>query len=1460
MEREIRNLLERTTQQARSLLETEYAKQLEGSYDILLNGTIHANPGKHLTAEERFFRCRLVAAIEHRRAQGETNQDSVGNFLRECAFTFLNRIVALRMLEARSIIKQSVSKAENSAGFTNEYLLLAPGLKSLPDKGYRLFLESLFDEIGREVGILFDPNDLAGQLWPDRPKLLELLNLLNNPDLDGAWRADETIGWVYQYFNTDEERRKMRAESGAPRNSREMAVRNQFFTPRYVVEFLADNTLGRTWFEMCQGQTSLKLLCRYMVQRPSEHFLQRGESAPVTESHGDRTQEELLSEPVYVPYRAPKDPRELRVLDPACGSGHFLLYCFDLLERIYEEAWEAHVGSLRQDYSDRSSLLLSLPELILRHNLYGIDIDPRAAQIGSLALWLRAQRAWQWIPRAERPGIRKTNVVIAEPMPGEADLLNEFCEGLEPRVLGRVIRDVFERMRIAGDAGALLHIETDIAEILEEAKSQWLSEEVPTDRQGNPLLFAKSTQRTIFEVERVTSDFWTYAEERVFEALSHFAATAATDGGFRRRLFADDAERGFAFIDICRRRFDVMLMNPPFGDASLPSKHYIDDFYGDTKGDVYKAFVEGAFDRLVPAGMLGIISSRNGFFLNQSQDWRERVVLRFFCPLALADLGDGVLDAAVSTAAYVLRRLDQVEKAGLTLGLLPDLRDLAVDRLGAFSVPKYQRQRGDLKRHQALQEISWLKDGGFVRELPGGFARYERLSAAFDVAPHTANRSDPLLHCFGLLMAVDKGLLLRNSVDALQNGTPHPQLYLVRPSSFQLVPTTPFAYWVTDRVRRLFVQLPRLESDRATVKVGTQTSDDWRFTRAWWEVPPEAIAARDFADCSAEDWSKEMDSKRWFWFSKGGGVGAFSGDLHLVILWAKDAREIKAYVSMLINGGHWSKNIRNPLFYFKGGLAFGNRSRRFGVSPFPRSAIFSISTPVIHVKDKDILALVPAYLTSNITRSLLGLMATPRKMEIGYVGNIPLPQTADLLQMPGLLEASSRYTEYCIDIASRDETQARFQFSGLTPRPDIDSATVLFENGGHVDQTVSKALHLSTDDELDLIRSLAWVTGLKADTAEAVDDEGEVPAEPATSMTERLISLAVGCVCGRWDIRKWRTPQHRAVCDDPFQPLPACPPASLLGRDGLPARSETFDDDNYPLSIAWSGILVDEEHHKWDICAAVLDCLAVVLDTYSADVPELLGFESGVSDLREYFRSSKFFQFHLNQYFKSRRRAPIYWQMSVPSKRYSVWLYYHRLSRDTLWRVLGDFVKPRFAQEERRLVNLRADAGSSPTSAQRRTIQEQESLVSELATFCRDLELVAPIWNPNLNDGVLLNFALLWRQSPQIATWQRELKEAWQKLGSEVYDWSHIAMHLWPERVIPKCRIDRSLAIAHGLEDLFWELPPEGKWRPKTVSAAELKAAIEGRTSKPVKAALQRLLSQSTGTSQTRREHGAVRG
>jgi hypothetical protein len=242
-----------------------------------------------------------------------TPKEAVADYLRDAAFTTLNRFVALKMLEARGLVQECVSKGDASAGFAEEYCGLAPGLK-LPDgSGYRLYIESIFDELSTEVKVLFDRRDSASALWPKRATFHLLLEILNAVDLAMVWGEDETIGWVYQFFNGQDERRKMREESQAPRNSRELAVRNQFFTPRYVVQFLTER-------------------CEYMVRRPGDEFTPRPK----------------------------KDPRDVRALDPACGSGHFVLYAFDLLLVIYEEAYSGSGKS--EERSDRPHAHGGLPD------------------------------------------------------------------------------------------------------------------------------------------------------------------------------------------------------------------------------------------------------------------------------------------------------------------------------------------------------------------------------------------------------------------------------------------------------------------------------------------------------------------------------------------------------------------------------------------------------------------------------------------------------------------------------------------------------------------------------------------------------------------------------------------------------------------------------------------------------------------------------------------------------------------------------------------------------------------------------------------------------------------------------------------------------------------------------------------------------------------------------------------
>ena len=294
-------------------------------------------------------RDRIVAAIDRKRAAGMRPAEAVADYLRDAAFTTLNRFVALKMLEARDLVQECVSRGDASAGYQR---ILRHGtrcpfpgrtrLSPLPRKPLRRALD-------RSEGSLRPARPCFGALARADQTFEALLRVLNAPDLPTVWAADETIGWVYQFFNGADERKKMRDESPAPRNSRELAVRNQFFTPRYVVQFLVDNTLGRHLAPRCTAANALAERATISCARPTS-----------LSAHASKR-----------PAR-PKDPRSRLRL------GSFPSLCFDLLLTIYEEAWALDGGmppseltgrTLHDDYPDLSRLRCAAPSLIVEHNL-----------------------------------------------------------------------------------------------------------------------------------------------------------------------------------------------------------------------------------------------------------------------------------------------------------------------------------------------------------------------------------------------------------------------------------------------------------------------------------------------------------------------------------------------------------------------------------------------------------------------------------------------------------------------------------------------------------------------------------------------------------------------------------------------------------------------------------------------------------------------------------------------------------------------------------------------------------------------------------------------------------------------------------------------------------------------------------------------------------------------------------
>lgn len=336
---------------------------------------------------------------------------------------------------------------------------------------------------------------------------------------------------------------------------------------------------------------------------------------------------------------------------------------------------------------------------------------------------------------------------------------------------------------------------------------------------------------------------------------------------------------------------------------------------------------------------------------------------------------------------------------------------------------------------------------------------------------------------------------------------------------------------------------------------------------------------------------------------------------------------------------------------------------------------------------------------------------------------------------------------------------------------------------GHIQAEIDKiAFDLYEFSEADRTAALGSLTSaVDAETRdeETLDAEEDEDDAMAVDRTDGLLSWAVGVAFGRFDWRLATGEREAPPEPDPFDPLPAKSPGML------PDGAAPFHDHN--------GILVDDQGHPRDLPRLIEKVLARV----QMDVP---------GDVRRWLQRD-FFPLHLKQYSKSRRKAPIYWPLSTRSGSYTLSLYYPSLTSQTLYTAINDFLEPKLKQVGQEVTGLRTK-GTARTRDDNKRFDTLQDFEQELIELRETLLRIAPTYRPNHDDGVQITAAPLWqlfRHKP----WQKVLKDTWAKLEKGDYDWAHLAMAYWPDRVREKCKSDKSLAIAHELEELYVE--PEAK-------------------------------------------------
>ena len=637
---------------------------------------------------------------------------------------------------------------------------------------------------------------------------------------------------------------------------------------------------------------------------------------------------------------------------------------------------------------------------------------------------------------------------------------------------------------------------------------------------------------------------------------------------------------------------------------------------------------------------------------------------------------------------------------------------------------------------------------------------------------------------------------------AIQNITTTSQIYEARPANFSSIPRSPFAYWVLKRLWTIFQEFSSLETENRTAKQGLATADDFRFVRTTWEIAHNNV------------------NRIWFPFAKGGSYSSFYADVHLLVNWHRDGAQVKNSLNERgqVRSNVWMLRSTATNNFFHPGLTWPLRTQK-GLSfrVIPSQCIFGHKGPVIFSKGDfhiDLLALL-AVTNSIAFRALAELQMAFGSYEVGVIQRTPVPDFSvkdkDLLAALAEKAWSLKYimdthTEaaHAFYLPALLQTDGENLLKRVTVWGNYIASTEqeLADIQGQIDEYCFDFYRIDIIDRRNIEKGFDGIENSDSEANEDDDSDIEATEVDTDSLVARLVSWCVGADWGRWDIRLATIGNNIPKLPKPFEPLPICFPGILQNALGMPVNSRELALD-YPLRISWSGILTDDPGHPEDIEQRVREVLRIIwpdrADAIEQEACEILG----VASLRAYFANpSRFFDDHLKRYSKSRRAAPIYWPLSTPSGSYTLWLYYHRLTDQTLYSCVNDFVEPKLKQVNDTVATLQRRTNRSRLEEQE--LEQQSELALELAAFRDELLRIARCWQPNLNDGVQITAAPLWRLF-QHRAWQKRLKETWEKLAAGDYDWAHLAYALWPERVREKCKADKSLAIAHELEGLYVE-------------------------------------------------------
>ncbi len=557
-----------------------------------------------------------------------------------------------------------------------------------------------------------------------------------------------------------------------------------------------------------------------------------------------------------------------------------------------------------------------------------------------------------------------------------------------------------------------------------------------------------------------------------------------------------------------------------------------------------------------------------------------------------------------------------------------------------------------------------------------------------------------------LLDSSDKAAALRE-LDATSSNADE-RIYRVNCSSFQSIPNTPFAYWVSPAIQELFGSRPALADVGIVAKQGLATAADFRFVRLFWKVDPR--------------------SELWWTFAKGGRTSPFYSDISEVVKYGSGAQEIRCNLNSAgsVRSNIWMLKSTERDFFGRAGLTWPVRASRFSPRALPAGCVFShrgYSAFTSVERQAWLWSVFNSSTFDYLFKLCLGRFGHPEFL-VGILPLLPSPRNpkSDMVANLSTLARKGwslrRSLDTAIEVSHAYVLPAVLQVEGGNFRTCMESwltrvsrhEEALLQVQSEIDQLCFELYDITEEDRF-AITGNSDVSDVEDETEDGGEDFsdqwGRVDSE---GFAAGLVSWAVGVAVGRFDVRLATHGDGYPEEPDPFDPLPVCPVAMLTDGDGLP-----LDEAPTGYGITISPMLVDDPGHELDITNSVRSVFDAVFhadaDEWWGDVGEALTTPRGEVGA---WLKKRFFDYHLKSYSKSPRKAPILWPLGTDSGSYLVWLYAHQVTDDSLFQVLTDIVDPKLSVEQRRLDELNQEAGPNPPASQRKEIDAQETLVGEL--------------------------------------------------------------------------------------------------------------------------------------------------